>query len=213
MRTVWSRGDQIHWVYRNPDCPTLVDLRPVTVIADDGRHLAVWLAPGTRVLYRSLADGRDIRALGGPLQFTAPRAQAVRTWRGGGIVAIFRPGADYSVWLFETSPGVRDSYYINIERPYVRTSGGIESEDLVLDVLADRDGRTTLKDEDELEFAREAGHFRDSQLAEIRASATRAISDVEEVRFPFGGDYVSFEPDPSWDVVPLPADATWDIEN
>ncbi len=58
----WSRGDQILWTYTNPAHPGLYDQRPVTVIADDENHLAVWLESGTRMLHHVLADGSGIRA-------------------------------------------------------------------------------------------------------------------------------------------------------
>ena len=146
----WQRGDHIFWTYRNPDFPDLVDRRPVTVIADDERHLAVWLAPGTRMLFQVSADGQELRSLSGTGPFTAPRAQAVRSWAGSGIVAVFQPETMYSVWFCETAPGVRETYYVNIEEECIRTASGIESADLVLDVVAGPDRRCAFKDEDEL---------------------------------------------------------------
>ncbi|WP_198397370.1 DUF402 domain-containing protein [Brevibacterium antiquum] len=211
--TRWQPGSQILWTYVNPDFPGLLDQRPVTVVADDDRHLAVWLAPGSRMLHQVIADGSPIRSLEGSDRFMAPRAQAIRDWAGAGILAVFQPEIMYSVWLFETESGLRDSYYINIEVPYVRTDVGIETSDLVLDVVASADGSYRYKDEDELAFAHEAGLFSGSDVAEIRQAAANAVDDVTAWRFPFDAGYQTFQPHPDWPIPSLPHDASWTFES
>lgn len=208
----WQPGDQIMWTYVNPDFPGLLDQRPVTVVTDDDRHLAVWLAPDSRMLHQVIADGSPICSLEGSGRFTAPRAQAIRNWAGGGILAVFQPETMYSVWFVESASGMRDSYYINIEVPYVRTDLGIETSDLVLDVVVRADGSYRYKDEDELEFAQEAGLFSDSDVAEIRRAAAHAVDDVSAWRFPFDADYQSFQPHREWPIPSLPHDASWTFE-
>lgn len=208
----WQPGDQIMWTYVNSDFPGLVDQRPVTVVADDDRHLAVWLAPGSRMLHQVIADGSPIRSLDGSDRFTAPRAQAIRDWAGGGILAVFQPQVMYSVWFFETESKRRDSYYVNIEIPYIRTDQGIETADLVLDILVGADSSYRYKDEDELQFAREAGLFSDGDIAEIRQAAADAVADVTAWRFPFDAGYESFQPDPAWPIPALPLDASWTFQ-
>lgn len=208
----WQRGDAILWTYTNPAFPDLVDQRPVTVVADDDRHLAVWLAPGSRMLHQVIADGSPIRSLEGSNRFTAPRAQAIRDWAGGGILAVFQPETMYSVWFFETGSGLRDSYYINIEVPYVRTDDGIETSDLVLDVVVSADHSWQYKDEDELEFAQEAGLFSANDVEKIRQAADDAVKDVTAWSFPFNANYEKFQPNPGWPVPSLPHDASWTFE-
>ncbi|MCU4296759.1 DUF402 domain-containing protein [Brevibacterium permense] len=169
----WRYGDQILWTYTNPAHPGLYDQRPVTVIADDENHLAVWLESGTRMLHHVLADGSGIRTADGPARFGAPRAQGLKRWQGPGIVAVFQPGVDYSVWFFEDrtgptteanspTPARRDSFYVNLEEPFTRFDTGVLTSDHVLDIVVDSGGIYQLKDEDELEFAREAGMFSDA---------------------------------------------------
>lgn len=208
----WQPGEQILWTYVNPSFPGLVDQRPVTVVADDDRHLAVWLAPGSRMLHQVIADGSPIRSLAGSDRFTAPRAQAIRDWAGGGILAVCQPETMYSVWFFETRSGLRDSYYINIEVPYVRTAHGIESSDLVLDVVVRGDHSYRYKDEDELEFAHEAGIFSPTDVTAIRQAAASAVDDVSAWQFPFDAGYETFQPDPDWSIPTLPRDASWTFE-
>lgn len=223
----WSRGDQILWTYTNPAHPGLYDQRPVTVIADDENHLAVWLESGTRMLHHVLADGSGIRTADGPARFGAPRAQGRKRWQGPGIVAVFQPGADYSVWFFENREGQtteaapseaavasarHDSFYVNLEEPFTRFDSGILTSDHVLDIVVDSDGTYRLKDEDELEFAREAGMFSDEKIARIRAAANSAIDDIRAWAFPFDSDYPDFQPDPDWPMPDLPAEATWDFD-
>ncbi|SEE86172.1 Protein of unknown function [Arthrobacter alpinus] len=209
----WQRGDNITWTYIDPTFPDLLDLRPVTVVADDDRHLAVWLAPGTRMLYQVIADGSDIRSLEGGKRFIAPRAQAVRKWSGSGILAVFQPETMYSVWFFETQSGLRDSYYVNIEEPFTRTEQGIVSSDLVLDVVVKADHSFKYKDEDELEFAHQAGVLSSSRVMEIQRAAADAIVTVNSWGFPFNAGFEAFQPDRTWPVPALPNTATWDFQS
>lgn len=208
----WKRGDSILWTYTNPDFPGLVDQRPVTVVADDDQHLAVWLAPGSRMLHQVLADGSSIRSVEGTRRFTEPRAQAVKDWVGSGILAVFQPDTMYSVWFFESESGLHDSYYINIEAPLVRTDTGIETSDLVLDVVVAADRSYRYKDEDELAFAHQAGLFSDGDVATIRQAASDAVDDVTAWRFPFNAGYEVFQPDPAWPIPSLPREASWTFE-
>lgn len=222
----WRYGDQILWTYTNPAHPGLYDQRPVTVIADDENHLAVWLESGTRMLHQVLADGSGIRTADGPARFGAPRAQGLKRWQGPGIVAVFQPGADYSVWFFENRTGPtaeasssgttararRDSFYVNLEEPFTRFDRGILTSDHVLDIVVGSDGTHRLKDEDELEFARSAGMFSDEKTARIRAAADSAIEDIRTWAFPFDSNYPDFQPDPDWPRPDLPAEATWDFD-
>lgn len=208
----WQRGDHILWTYTNPAHPGLYDQRPVTVIADDERHLAVWLESGTRMLHHVLVDGSGIRTADGPARFGDPRAQGRKRWQGPGIVAVFQPGADYSVWFFENPNSARrDSFYVNLEEPFTRFDRGILSSDHVLDIVVDADGTFQLKDEDELEFAHEAGMFSDEKVARIRSAAGSAIEDIRAWTFPFDSDYPDFQPDPDWPMPDLPAESTWDF--
>ena len=220
----WRSGDHILWTYTNPAHPGLYDQRPVTVIADDERHLAVWLESGTRMLHHVLADGSGIRTADGPARFGAPRTQGLKRWQGPGIVAVFQPGTDYSVWFFEdrrgpaaeassSAPARRDSFYVNLEEPFTRFEGGILTSDHVLDIVVDADGTFHLKDEDELEFARRAGMFSDEKVESIRSAADSAIEDIRAWAFPFDSDYPDFRPDPAWPMPDLPAETSWDFES
>lgn len=108
---------------------------------------------------------------------------------------------------------MRDSYYINIEVPYVRTARGIETSDLVLDVVVSGDHSYRHKDEDELECAREAGLFSPQDIVAIRRAAARAVDDVTAWRFPFNAGFENFQPDSEWPIPSLPHDATWTFES
>ena len=91
---------------------------------------------------------------------------------------MFQPATNYSVWFFETSAGVRDSYYVNIEAPFTRTVAGIESSDLILDVVVKADRSFSYKDEDELEFAHRAGVLTSAQVVAIRRTAADAVEVI-----------------------------------
>lgn len=208
----WSPGEVILWTYRNPRFPRLRDEYPVTVVSDDEQGLVVWLAPGTPVLSQVLADGAPIRSAAGPAMFTLPRAQAVRTWFGSGIVVAFPPDACFTVSFFELEDGTRAAYYVNLELPVVRTRQGMECVDLVLDILVRQGPTYRFKDEDELEFARQAGVFSGDDELFIREAAQEALALVEVWAHPFDAGLEDFTPNPGWSVPQLPADATWDID-
>ena len=166
------------------------------------------------MLHHVLADGSGIRTASGPARFGAPRAQGLKRWQGPGIVAVFQPGTDYSVWFFANPNSVRrDSFYVNLEEPFTRFEGGILTSDHVLDIVVDADGTFHLKDEDELEFAREVGMFSDEKVERIRSAADSAIEDIRAWAFPFDSDYPDFRPDPAWPMPDLPAETSWDFES
>lgn len=207
-----AANNTILWAYRHPGFPHLRDEYPVTVVSDDEQGLVVWLAPGTDVLSQVLADGTPIRSATGPAMFTQPRAQAVRTWSGSGILVAFPPGACFTVSFFELEDGTRAAYYVNLELPVVRTDQGMECVDLVLDILVRQGPTHRLKDEDELEFAREASIYSADDELFIREAAQKALAVVKDWGYPFNAGLEHFTPDPKWSAPQLPAATTWDFD-
>jgi len=106
-------------------------------------------------------------------------------WQQDPVVRLHPVGRGYSVirwWKDDRFVG----WYVNLEQPWLRTRLGFDSRDDVLDIIADDDlTTTTLKDEDELEFAVEAGHLTDHDASSIRRAATDARNDIARRRWPF----------------------------
>jgi hypothetical protein len=127
---------------------------PVSVASDDGD------VPGG-VLAVVLADGAP---------FTFDGAEPVHPWagsdrwRGPTVLQLRRPGEWYSVWKFfgpasEGHPFLH--WYLNIERPVVRTPDGrgIDTDDLELDLVVEPDGTRQWKDVDQLAARVAEGRF------------------------------------------------------
>ncbi|MEU8134665.1 DUF402 domain-containing protein [Streptodolium elevatio] len=203
----WAPGDQILWRYlRNG---RVLDCRPVTVVRDDPDQLAVWLAGGTRRVKPVLPDGSDVRTAPLGNRFRLGLVPAVQEWFGGGVLMLARPDEPWSVWLFWGQDRRLNGWYVNLERPRERWSGGVDTEDLVLDVWVTPDRRWHYKDEDELAASREAGRFTDADVDAIYASGRRAVDVVKAWGPPFCDGWEDFRPDPAWPLPDLPDG--WDL--
>lgn len=169
------------------------------VVGDDDTGLLLWAPEGGDFARLIDVDGRTTHDVS-PDRMRDPRLQP-HTWQGRDVLILMPPGAGFSVWWF-FSGGAFTGWYINLEKPFVRQSDGVETTDLVLDIVVAPDGTWKWKDTDE--FAEFVGHpwYYDSDgAAEIRAEAERLIKLVEAREFPFDGTYTGFRPDPAW---PLP---------
>ncbi|MGA4540106.1 DUF402 domain-containing protein [Uniformispora flossi] len=199
----WAPGDHILWRYlRNGE---VLDCRPVTVVRDDPDQLAVWLAGGTRRIKPVLPDGGDIRALPIDRRFRAGRIPAVAEWSGTGVLMLARPDEPWSVWLFWSPEWRLNGWYVNLERPRVRWSGGVDTEDHTLDIWVTPERRWHFKDEDELAASRDAGRYTDADVAAIYADGHRAVDVIKAWGPPFDGPWPDFRPDPAWPLPELPA--------
>lgn len=85
-------------------------------------------------------------------------------WRGPTVLQLRRPGDWYSVWKF-FGPAAQGHlfrcWYLNLERPVVRTPDGlgIDTDDLELDLVIDPDGTRHWKDVDQLSARLAEGRF------------------------------------------------------
>jgi len=108
-------------------------------------------------------------------------------------LAILRPGARHSIWLFWEPEGAFEHWYVNFERTIGWNGACFDMVDEKLDLIVAPDGAVRWKDEDELEHAASLGLV---DAAEVRAEAERVL---EARHFPTGWE--DFRPDPAW---PLP---------
>jgi hypothetical protein len=173
--------------------------QPMRVISDDDAGLLLWAPQGGEFARLIDVDGKTTHDIS-PDRMRDPKL-TVQTWQGNDVLVLMPPGAGYSVWWFFRD-GAFDGWYINLERPHIRQPDGVETTDLVLDVVVTPDRRWEWKDTDE--FAEFTGHplyFDSAAAAEIQAEAARLIKLVENGEFPFDGTHTGLRPDPDW---PLP---------
>jgi hypothetical protein len=204
----WAPGDTVLWRYRGNGTDRLLICRPVTVVHDGEDLLAVWMAPGTECIRPVLADGSEIAREPLATRFRRPRTTHRSNWFGTGILKLARPGDPWSVWLFWDRGWKLRNWYVNLEEPRLRWSGGTDSEDHVLDIAVYPDRSWAWKDEDEFAAAQEAGLIGPAKAAEIRAAGLRAVREIERWGWPFRDGWENWRPDPSWAIPMLPDD--WD---
>ncbi|MFE9093982.1 DUF402 domain-containing protein [Streptomyces sp. NPDC007264] len=204
----WTSGERILWRYRENAGERFHIARPVTVVRDDDEVLAVWMAPGTPCVRPVLADGTPLHAEPLESRYTKPRTVQLDRWSGTGVLKLARPGVPWSVWLF-WDPGWRfKNWYVNLEAPLVRWSGGVDSEDHFLDICVYPDRSWGWRDEDEFAQAQRDG-LMDARLADRVREAGRSAEEVIRTWGPpFSDGWQHWRPDPSWPVPPLPED--WD---
>ncbi|MFI0237251.1 DUF402 domain-containing protein [Streptomyces sp. NPDC016845] len=204
----WSPGEQVLWRYRANGGDGFHICRPVTVVRDTSSLLAVWMAPGTECVKPVMADGTPVHREPLATRYTKPRALLRDRWTGTGVLKLARPGEPWSVWLFWEPDRTFRNWYVNLEAPRVRWSGGVDSEDHFLDLSVYQDRTWRWHDEDEFAQAQAAGLMSAEQAAEVREAGSRAVEVIERWGRPFSDGWEHWRPDPSWPVPALPAD--WD---
>jgi Protein of unknown function (DUF402) len=204
----WAPGETVLWRYRGVGTDRVHLCRPVTVVRDDEEMLAVWLAPGTECVRPTLADGSEIAQEPLATRFRKPRVTRRTTWFGTGVLKMARPGDPWSVWIFWDQGWRLRNWYVNLEEPRLRWSGGVDTEDHVLDIAVYPDHSWEWKDEDEFAAVREAGLFCDEKAARIRSAALGALRDVQGWGWPFRDGWENWRPNPAWATPGLPED--WD---
>ncbi|TDC26113.1 DUF402 domain-containing protein [Streptomyces sp. 8K308] len=202
----WRPGDHILWRYRANGGTGFHICRPVTVVHDTPELLAVWMAPGTECVRPELADGTPIHLEPLATRYTKPRVTVRTQWLGAGVLKLARPDEPWSVWLFWERGWRFKNWYVNLEEPRSRWSGGVDSEDHFLDIAVYPDHSWEWRDEDEFAQALRAGLLTEEQAAGVREAGRRAAALIGDWGPPFSERWVSWRPDPRWDVPRLPPD-------
>jgi Protein of unknown function (DUF402) len=113
-------------------------------------------------------------------------------------------GASHSLLHFFDDRGAFEHWYVNLERPVIRSKVGFDLPDLFLDIVVERDGTWRWDDEDELE-----GAVRARLISQKDADFARAEGERVLVDWPFPTGWEDFRPDPRWELPELPAG--WDV--
>ncbi|GAA1682170.1 DUF402 domain-containing protein [Fodinicola feengrottensis] len=175
------------------------------MVEDGDDYTLLWLAAGTPVRFPRHLDGRPVRDVPLAERFGVPWHTADDTWTGTSVLVLVRPRRWHTVQWFFAPDGTFRNWYVNVETPAVRWAGGLDADDLEVDVVAGPDRRCQLKDVDEAEAANAAGEVRDEWAARARSEAEQAIADITKGVWPYDGTWTDFRPDPSWPVPELPA--------
>ncbi|MER7171991.1 cytidylyl-2-hydroxypropylphosphonate hydrolase [Streptomyces mesophilus] len=204
----WAPGSHILWRYRENGGDQIHICRPVTVVRDTAELLAVWMAPGTECVRPVLADGTPVHHEPLATRYTKPRAVVRDRWHGAGVLKLAQPGEPWSVWLFWEQGWRFKNFYVNLEEPLARWSGGVDSEDHFLDISVHPDRSWHWRDEDEFAEAQRAGLMDSGQARAVREAGRAAIEVVRDWGSPFCDGWPQWRPDPAWRRPVLPED--WD---
>lgn len=188
---------------------------PHRVLHDDGTQLALAYWPGVATYspttwIRWLADGDDSTRKQAITDLAAGtwtlgewvwRDKAVLTW-------IVDP--DFNLQLYQPQPLTAGTAFwkINFERPCRRTRMGIDTFDLLLDLIGDPTGETwRWKDEDEYDQARRLGVISDAEHRRVERARERALAFVAARQGPLAKDWSSWQVPDEWPLPVLPVGA------
>lgn len=166
---IWKQGDTIVERHTINDNTTHGDIRfswgyPLRVWSDDGATTVAYLPPGT--IYQGMVaeNGEPTRELG------AKRKRVDRTWQDHHALRLVREGDEYSVIVFFDDSWHMRCWYVNLQEPVRRFTLGLETRDLILDLLIAPDlSGHRWKDEDELEERIAAGLYEPSDMTRLKA--------------------------------------------
>jgi hypothetical protein len=188
------------------------------VVADTGAALVTACAPGAEARWPALyakarADGaRSMRLEAFEAMATGDWALADSRWQETELLLWKQPGAWFSVNAFFVPADPVDggrrlrNWYVNFERPTVRTAIGFDTFDLTVDLVVDPDlSRWQWKDEDEYAHARRLGVVTDSEHQAVDDARAWALTMIAERSGPFAdAAWTSWRWDPAWPAPGLP---------
>ena len=194
----------------------LVTSRPVTVVEDNSKHLALYTHPNApfrsgviRERYSMPVSQRiDIY-----MEMAGPGVEQLEERVSGDyhVLTLTPPNSWSSVWLFWTAQWKLETYYVNLQAPICRTSRGILVRDYALDIAVNPDMSWSWKDEDEFEELISRGFFTERQVSSIQAEADRMVRAIENKVSPFSDGWEKWRPNTNWPVPDVPED--WHVFN
>ncbi|MEU4221462.1 DUF402 domain-containing protein [Actinoplanes sp. NPDC026623] len=187
---------------------------PHRVVDDDGTvlRLACWpgiesMAPTTWIHW--LITGDDtVRKQAIPNLVRGRWQLGPWVWRDNTVVSWFGVDPDFSIHLFTPVDSGASHWYVNFERPVRRTAIGIDTCDLMLDLVADPDlRRWSWKDEDEYAQGRRLGLITDADHRRVSPARERAVALLETRGGPFAQHASRWQVRADWPIPVLPPQA------
>jgi len=177
------------------------------VVEDERDRLVLWCPRGTRWRTATTPPTRP-RAATRADRFVA--SLKAGDWVLGDVVwdvstvVIVRPTEWHAVWVCWRENGDAWGWYINLQRPFRRTVRGIQTMDLMLDVIVELDRRWRWKDEDEFAALIAARLLGAEEAPQVRTEAERVIERIAANAAPFSERWHEWRPDPQWMMPELP---------
>ncbi|MEV8508678.1 DUF402 domain-containing protein [Actinoplanes sp. NPDC051475] len=172
------------------------------VVADDERGLFLWSDIGSATMRRTDLTGTPTRHLPVAQELAIPTMLSPSVRETFKSLLLLPPSAGSAISWSWLADGTFAGWYVNLETPARRWSGGTDSHDRTLDLLVTADRQWFWKDEEEFAAAHPG-----PEGDKIRAEGERIIKLVATAEFPFDGCWRDFSCD--WGPAPLPA--CWDV--
>jgi Protein of unknown function (DUF402) len=187
---------------------------PHRVVRDDGAELVLAYWPGIEsVAPATWIEGLRSGDAGARQRLIAELADGRWelgrwVWRDTTTLSWFGVDEDFSVHHFWDRAGEPLRWYVNFERPAERTAIGIDTFDLLVDLVIEPDrSRWVWKDEDEYAHGRRLGLIGEAEHRRVGRARERALALVEAGRGPFADAIAARCPEASAPAPVLPAGA------
>jgi len=184
---------------------------PHRVIRDAGTDLALACWPGTEMLKPAtwihwLRTGDEAERKKAIPNMAAGRWELGRwVWRDTTLLRRSSPGDYFSVSQFFDAEGCCDGWYVDFIRPWQRTPLGIDTFDLLLDLIVEADlSGYRWKDEDEYAQGRRLGVISDGLHQRVDAARQQVVALIQSRQGPFAEDWSTWRRDSAWPVPVLP---------
>jgi Protein of unknown function (DUF402) len=194
---------------------------PFRVVSDSSDLLAMAIWPGVeRLAPTHQADLTSPRRDETVRNVALPNLAAGRweltawTWESTTKLTLLMPGAYFSVDLYFHEPGDNDPgdndhgdlvmWYVNFERPFQRTPIGIDTFDLLLDLVIEPDASHRWKDEGEYAQARQLGIVNDDEHRHVQLAREQVLGLLDQRTGPFDERWQSWRREPNWPLPTLP---------
>lgn len=115
------------------------------------------------------------------------------------------PGAYFSVDFFFGDVGDLVMWYVNFERPFQRTPIGIDTFDLLLDLVIEPGGSYRWKDEGEYAHARRLGIIGDDEHRQLQKARAHVITLLDQRTGPFDERWLTWQREACWPLPTLPS--------
>ena len=172
---------------------------PMRVVCSSAERTVLYLASGTVFQGARAPDG-------GPVHDLGDWVSRQEVWEGGSLIRIVRQGAWHCVDVEFGSDGRFDGWYVNFQEPMRRSPTGIDTVDLVLDLVVAPDGSCRRKDEADFAEAVARGHISPETADVVMADAERMTAAAAAGVTPFDErHWLTWRPPAEWTVPSLPA--------
>ncbi|MFE5586104.1 DUF402 domain-containing protein [Kitasatospora sp. NPDC056531] len=185
--------------------------QPYRALADTGTVLELAYWPGIRSLApttwtTALRTGDDAVRKSGLTNLAAGTWMLDSwAWQDTVLRSRFEPGEWFSAHHFQTPAGEPLRLYVNFEKPAVRTRIGIDTLDLLVDLVVEPDlSGHRWKDTDEYAHGRRLGFITDQDHRLVEQARERVLGFLQDRAGPFAAPWPAWAPETDWPLPQLP---------